>query len=340
MIKAGIIGVSGFSGFELLKILLRHPHVDVTYLSGSRSVGSRLSQLFPQLTGLFNGAVEDIDPVSVSGLDVLFLCLPHRESMGALRGLGADNVKVIDLSADFRLPVSVYEKWYGCRHLMPDKVSEAVYGLCECNRAFIEQASFIANPGCYSTAALLGIVPLLEEIEVDSIIVDAKSGVSGAGRSGDPSLQFCEVNENFKAYSVFTHRHTPEMEEFLSARCGREVRIVFSAHLLPVQRGILSTVYVKLKRKLDWNDIFYLYSSYYEEAAFVRVRETLPEVKDVKGTNFCDVGFVVDDRTGVVAIVSVIDNLIKGASGQAVQNMNLMFGFDEKDGLLPYPFYP
>ncbi len=340
MISAGIVGITGFAGLELVKILSFHKDTVLNYIASRSDVGKKLSDIYPQFKGLIDITVEDIDIERIKNLDVLFLALPHTVSMDIAKQVYG-NVKIIDLSADFRLSnADTYKTWYKKEHLAQDILKEAVYGLCEINRKQIKMSTLTANPGCYATSVILAAAPILKYIDTKNIIADSKSGVSGAGRGVKEGLQYCEVNENFKAYSVCNHRHTPEIEEFLSKISNTDVQLIFSPHLIPMQRGILSTVYVQPKNPIDKEYLFDLYEKFYLNSPFVRISKGLPSTNNVKGSNFCDIGFEVDSRSGRVVIVSVIDNLIKGASGQAVQNMNIMFNLNETEGLMPYPYYP
>ena len=329
MIKAGIVGISGYTGVELLKLLLHHRQVQVAYIASRSHAGKRIDQLYPFLKGFSNLVIEKIDIEKIKTLDVVFLALPHTVSAGIVKDI-FPHVKVVDLSADFRLDIDVYERWYKVRHPAKELIDEAVYGISELNRDKIKHCSLLANPGCYATSVILALAPIAYLID-DSVIIDAKSGVSGAGKSLKESMLFCEVNENFKAYAVGSHRHVAEIEQ----QFGLNNRIVFTAHLLPVQRGILSTIYVNLKRAVDIK----IFDEFYKSEFFIRIVDNPPQIVDVKGTNFCNIyPALIDDKR--LVIVSVIDNLIKGAAGQAIQNMNIMLGLDEKEGLYPAPYYP
>ena len=340
MINVGIIGVNGFTGFELVKILSLHRQVHIEYLASRSLAGRKLSDIFPQYLNISKKTVEAISEKRASSCDVVFLALPHTVSMDIVNRLFG-KTRIIDLSADFRLKsVENYEKWYKKKHTAKKLLKDAVYGLCELNKDKIQNSNLIANPGCYATSIILPLLPIIDKADTRNIIADSKSGVSGAGRKLNEALQFCSVNENFKAYSVATHRHTPEIEEILNSMSQNSISITFSPHLLPVQRGILSTIYVNLKEDLKAEGIFSIYNNFYKNSPFVRIKETLPQLNDVKGSNFCDIGFVLDERNNRLILVSAIDNLIKGASGQAVQNMNIMFKLKESEGLVPYPYYP
>ena len=256
-----------------------------------------------------------------------------------------EKVKVIDLSADFRIKdLDIYSKWYGLEHGSPDFINESVYGLCEINRKDIKNARILANPGCYTTASILALYPLVKErmVDIESIIIDAKSGTSGAGRSTNLSTLFCEVNESIKAYGIGNHRHTPEIEEQLSYSAGETITLNFTPHLVPMNRGILTTSYLKLKDSYNYSNVREIFEKYYKNDYFIRLLDegVFPETRWVSSSNFVDINFKIDERTNRVIVVSAIDNLIKGAAGQAIQNMNIMYGFDEKEGLMQIPLFP
>ena len=339
-INVAVAGATGFVGAELIKLLARHPAVEIVALAHSPGTADApISKTFPQLAGVCDMMVENIDAILNSeNLDAAFLALPHRAAMAVAKPLLARGVKVIDLSADYRLrDVTVYEKWYDVKHEDKENLGSAVYGLCEIYRDKIKNANLVANPGCYPTSALLPLIPLLKAgiVKPENIIIDSKSGASGAGRKVSAALQFCEVNESFKAYGIFSHRHTPEIEQELSLAAGDEkVSVIFTPHLLPLHRGIQSTIYVDCNRQKMSIEIKNAYESAYGGDFFVRVKpegETV-EIKDVANTNFCDISYFVSGEK--LIITSVIDNLLKGASGQALQNFNIMFDFDEKEGLI------
>jgi len=345
MVKVGIYGASGYTGQELLRLLLRHPGVDVVGLTSRQFKGTPVSYVYPVFEGLtdlryIDASIDDIADLS----DFVFLATPHGEAMDVAPIFLEAGKKVVDLSADFRLhDRAVYEKWYE-KHECPEFLGEAVYGLPELYREYIKKARLVANPGCYPTSVILGLAPLLQKglINKESIIVDSKSGVSGAGRETKIGSLFCEVNEGFKAYNVFAHRHHPEMEQEASLLAGSAVKISFVPHLLPLDRGILSSIYAALIDERSASDLLELYRDYYEGETFVRVcREGVyPNLSSVRGSNYCDIGITVDSRLKRVAVFSVIDNLVKGAAGQAVQNMNLMCGFQEDTGLDLVPLFP
>jgi len=346
VVKAFIYGASGYTGQELIRILSRHPACKLTAITSRRYEGKKVSDLFPHLKGYSELSFINTTPEKLASKgDVAFLAVPHGVSM-SVAGIFLDHgLKVIDLSADFRLrKADVYAQWYKS-HEAPELIPHAVYGLPELYRDQIRHSKLIANPGCYPTSIILGLAPLLKEKWVDphAIIVDSKSGVSGAGREPVVSSLFCEVGEAFKAYKVGgSHRHIPEIEQELSHLAGEDLRITFTPHLLPVSRGILSTIYLKPKKSITRQDLVDLYREFYRDAAFVRIcpPDQTPNISDVKGSNFCDLGFALDKRTNRILVFSAIDNLIKGAAGQAVQNMNIMFDLGERAGLDLVPLYP
>ncbi|HSC35324.1 MAG TPA: N-acetyl-gamma-glutamyl-phosphate reductase [Thermodesulfobacteriota bacterium] len=342
--KAAILGASGYTGGELLRLLLTHPHVEVVYLTADKHAGRNISDVFPHLGGFLERRLEPLDTAALPGdIEVVFLALPHGESARVVEELYNRDIKIIDLGADFRLSHGGYKEWYG-EHPCPELIEEAVYGLPEINRPAIKGAKLIANPGCYPTSAILGLAPLLKEnlIEPDSIIVDSKSGVSGAGRSPSLDYHFCEVNEGVKAYKIGEHRHMPEIEEVLSVYSGMGVNVSFTPHLIPMDRGILSTIYVRLKKKRTTGQLLGLYEEHYGNERFVRIspEKVYPSTSQVRGSNFCDIGMRADPENKTAIIVSVIDNLVKGASGAAVQNMNVMMEFEESAGLEAPPIFP
>ena len=345
MVKAGIYGASGYTGQELLRLLLRHPQAEIVAITSRQYKGLPLPQVFPGFQGLTDLVFADHTPEELAGLcNVVFLALPHSISMQAAPVFHAAGVKVIDLSADFRIhDVTTYEKWYG-KHTSAGLLPQAVYGLPELYRSAIAAGNFIANPGCYPTSVILGLAPLLKGNYIDhtSIIVDSKSGVSGAGREAKVGSLYCEVAESFNAYNVGRHRHTPEMEQELSLLAGKQITISFTPHLLPVSRGILSTIYAGLAKKATADELLALYRDFYRREKFVTIYPdgALPNISSVRGTNFCHLGLVVDARTNRVVVIAAIDNLVKGAAGQAIQNMNIMCGFAEDCGLEMMPLFP
>lgn len=345
MKKVAVIGASGYTGVELLRLLAGHPSTEVVAVTSRQYQGQPISQVFPSLRGIFDLVCEPVDIASIAArADLVFTALPHKSAMEVIPDFLAAGCQVIDLSADYRLrDQQVYEAWYQ-PHTSPELLEEAVYGLPELYRIEISGARLVANPGCYPTSVALGLTPLLEEklISHQSLIIDSKSGVTGAGRGLKEGSLFCEVNEGFKAYGVASHRHTPEIEQTLSQVAGEKVQVNFTPHLLPVDRGILSTCYASLLQEQSTADLLTLYRGHYANEPFVRIlpEGELPNIAHVRGTNYCDIGLVSDPRTGRVVVVSVIDNLCKGAAGQALQNFNLMAGLDESDGLGGAPLFP
>ncbi|MCD6527040.1 MAG: N-acetyl-gamma-glutamyl-phosphate reductase [Desulfuromonas sp.] len=343
--KVAVVGASGYTGVELLRLLVRHPDVEITSITSRQYEEQEISSVFPSLSHLVDMACTavDIDQIAANA-DVVFTALPHKTAMEVVPGFLERGCKVVDLSADYRLhDVAVYEQWYQS-HTSPELLEEAVYGLPELFRSEIASARLVANPGCYPTSVALALIPLLKHALIDhrTLIVDSKSGTSGAGRSAKTASLYCEVNEGFKAYSVANHRHTPEIEQTLSHVANEPVMINFTPHLLPVNRGILSTCYAQLSRSIDFTSLKALYENFYAEEPFVRVLpgEQLPNIAYLQGSNYADVGFVIDERTQRIIVVSAIDNLVKGAAGQALQNMNIMSGLDECAGLDIVPLFP
>jgi N-acetyl-gamma-glutamyl-phosphate reductase len=339
MIRTAVIGATGYTGAELIKILLRHPNVKIAALTTRQPKPIPVRQIVPTLP---EDVPFEIEPFSFPQLkkkaDLVFLCLPHTESALTGEKFRKAGKIVIDLSADFRLrQVPVYEKWYGVEHPRPALLKEAVYGLPELFREKIRKADLIANPGCYPTGASLGIIPLLKKrlIDPERIIIDAKSGVSGAGKKLTPATQYCEVEGNFLAYKVGKHQHTPEIEQTLSGVLGREVKATFVTHLLPVSRGILSTIYLTRKKGVSAAEVREAFAEFYRREPFVRVNPegAFPSLADVRHTNYCDIGILAGEDSTQVVVVTAIDNLLKGASGQAVQNMNIRCGFSEEAGI-------
>jgi N-acetyl-gamma-glutamyl-phosphate reductase len=346
MLNVAIVGASGYTGLELIRILYCHPEVAVTCLTSEQSAGRRISDIFPTLRGRCDLILENLEPVRVAGkADLIFTALPHKAAMEVVPTFLKLGRRVIDLSADYRLSdPEVYSAWYE-PHLNPANLKKAVYGLPEVRRAKIRGAKLVANPGCYPTSIILGLAPLLKKglINTGDIIADSASGVTGAGRSAKVDSLYCEVNEGFRAYGVGgVHRHTPEIEQELSLLAGEPLVITFTPHLVPMDRGILSTVYATPCKETTTENLVRLYEESYKGEPFVRVlpRGTLPNTAFVRGSNFCDIAPLVDKRTGRVIIVSAIDNLVKGASGQAVQNMNLVCGFPETMGLEGLALFP
>lgn len=338
MLPVAIIGATGYTGLELLRLLLAHSQVQVVAVTSEKLAGEDFCKHFPAFQGRIALKLESLQPESIAKrAKLVFLALPHHEAMKAAATFLQLGCIVIDLSADFRLrDAATYEQWYG-NHSEKECLAQAVYGLPELYRDKIKKADLIANPGCYPTSCILGLAPLLREkwIDLKSIHCDSKSGVSGAGRSASVDLLFGEVNEDFKAYKVTGHRHTPEIEQELSALAGQSVTVSFTPHLVPMNRGILSTLYAQTTKPCDAKKLHQLYSEFYKNEVFVRVRALgdFPSTNEVRMTNYCDLGVHWDARTGRAVIVSVIDNLTKGASGQAVQNMNIRMGFEETEAL-------
>lgn len=338
--KVSVIGATGYVGVELTRFLLRHPHVQISRLTTSQPQGIALRTLLPEVHAASTLQVVPYDKNDViQNSEVVFLCLPHTEAMQhAAAFLDAGKV-VIDLSADFRLKNSAeYPAWYGVEHLAPALLKQSVYGLAEFYSDAVKKAQLIANPGCYPTSALLGLLPLVKKklIDLSSIVVNAASGVSGAGKKPSSVTHFCEVHENYFAYKVGKHQHTPEIEQILSENAGSSIQIDFTTHLLPVNRGILSTIYAKQLAGVTEEQIRGAFEEFYGKSLFVRLRKKgeYPALKDVQHSNFCDLGVLVNARTKTVTVLSAIDNLVKGAAGQAIQNLNIRFGWDEGISLL------
>ncbi|MBW5448452.1 N-acetyl-gamma-glutamyl-phosphate reductase [Cohnella sp. CFH 77786] len=345
--RAAIVGSTGYGGVELIRLLQSHPNVTVTSVISSSSAGAPIAEGYPHLTEIRTDLLDGIDAESIrSKADVVFLATPHGVSMKLAPEFLAAGLKVIDLSGDFRLKnVESYRTWYKHEPAPQTDVDRAVYGLCEVFGAEVADHPFISNPGCYATTASLALYPAVQAgwIDPDSIIIDAKSGVSGAGRGLSLGNHFSEINENFKAYKVNSHQHTPEIEQTLSRAAGRPVTLTFTPHLVPMTRGIMCTSYAALTGSFSSNaDFVKLYREFYEGRPFVRIRPEgqLPATKEVWGSNYCDIGFSADPRTKRITIVSVTDNLVKGAAGQAIQNLNLSMGWDETLGLRFTPAYP
>lgn len=352
-LKVSIIGSTGYAGKELVKILMNHQRVELVHLVSSSYAGKNVTEIFPELLNKLDKKLINLNLDVVSqGSDMVFTALPHTVSMGVVPELLKKGVKVVDLSADYRLKNStVYKEWYKKKlnQISKELLSEAIYGLPEIYLDKIKDTSLLANPGCYPTSVILGIAPLLKYhvVEPEGIIIDSKSGTSGAGKKLSLGLHFAECNENFKAYKVVRHNHIPEIEQELTSiyfsgddnkqkQQETGIKITFTPHLIPINRGILSTCYLSLKGSKKEEEVLEIYQKYYHKAPFVRIFEppNLPEIKFVAGTNYCDIGFSIDERTGKIKIISVIDNLLKGAAGQAVQNMNIMSGFPETCGLV------
>lgn len=346
MIKAGIIGATGYAGAELVRLLAGHKDVDIVWYGSRSYINDNYANVYRNFCKIVDARCLDDNLEELADqADVIFTATPQGFLASVLTEEILEKTKVIDLSADFRIKdVAVYEKWYGIEHKSPQFLAEAVYGLCEINREKIRGARLVANPGCYTTCSILTAYPLAREglIDMDTLIVDAKSGTSGAGRGAKVPNLFCEVNENIKAYGVATHRHTPEIEEQLGYAAGRPVTLSFTPHLVPMNRGILATEYASLQEMVSWEEVKKIYEKYYGKETFIRVLDqgVCPETKWVEGSNYVDIGFQIDPRTGRIILMGAIDNLVKGAAGQAVQNMNLLFGLPETQGLELVPMFP
>ncbi len=336
--KTGVIGSTGYAGQQLVWFLNNHKKVEISFLASHSYSGNEYASIYKNHRGFMQSNCINIQQVyeNLSSVDIVFIALPHGKSMNITKGLLSRGVKVIDLGADFRLKGSeLYKEWYELDHQGEELLKDAVYGLPELNKKSVQRAQLIANPGCYPTASILALAPLIKNnlIDASTIIIDAKSGVSGAGRSLSTGTLFCECNETVKAYKVGEHRHIPEIEQELSLLADENINLLFTPHLVPMNRGILATCYGKASTEVSLADLQKIYTDFYSEDYFVRVVEDIPETKWVTGSNFCDIGIKFDKRTNRIIAISAIDNLIKGAAGQAVQNMNIMCGFDEWEGL-------
>ncbi len=351
MLKVGIIGATGYAGNELVRLLMGHKDVEIKWYGSRSYIDKKYAEVYQNMFEIVeDNCLDDNMEELASKVDVIFTATPQGFLAGVLTEEILSKVKIIDLSADFRIKdVKTYEKWYKIEHKSPQFIEEAVYGLCEINRDKVKGARLIANPGCYTTCSILTAYPLVKEglIDPDTLIIDAKSGTSGAGRGAKLPNLFCEVNENMKAYGVTNHRHTPEIEEQLGYAAGKEIVVNFTPHLIPMNRGILATEYATLNKKADgtlptYGEVKAVYDKYYKNEKFVRVleKDICPETKWVEGSNYVDVNFKIDERTGRIVMMGALDNLVKGAAGQAVQNMNLLFGFDEAEGLNLVPMFP
>jgi len=338
MLRVGIMGASGYAGEELIRILLRHPEVRITALA-AKVERAPIHKIYPWLKNILNLECSDMKAEDIAELcDCVFLALPHKASMQFAPIFLKKDKKVIDLSADFRLKdISVYEKWYEVKHDCPDYIKKAVYGLPEFYREKIKKADLIANPGCYPTSIILGVAPFLKEdiVEKDFILCDSKSGVSGAGRTPTQALMFTELQNSLRPYKINNHRHIPEIEQELGFICGAKVKVDFIPHLVPIERGILSTIYLRLKKDIGTKEALNILKDFYKDEYFIRVLDenTYPDTKDVVRTNFCDISVKAFPEKSLMIVMTALDNLVKGASGQAVQNMNIIYGFDERIGL-------
>lgn len=344
MIKAAVLGATGYAGIELVRLLTMHPETEIEILGSHSFAGQKISDVYKNFVHILENECEELNLEKVSKCDVAFTALPHGASKAVIPSLIEQGIMVIDLSGDYRYDkAEVYEQWYGEKHSSPELLKESVYGLPELHREKIKKARLIGNPGCYTTCSILGAAPLLANgiAETKNIIIDAKSGVTGAGRGLSLQNSFCECTENMKAYKVATHRHTSEIEQELGNIAGEDIVLSFTPHLIPQKRGILATIYVNLNRKSSAEELTKMYKDYYKDEFFVRVKEVgeLPETKHVAGSNFVDIGICYDERLQRAVVVSALDNIVKGAAGQAVQNMNLLFGLDEKTGLSNPGFY-
>lgn len=346
MIKAGIIGATGYAGGELVRILSAHREVQIVWYGSRSYIDQKYADVYRNMFQIVDAVCMDDNMEELaSQVDVIFTATPQGLCASLVNEDILSKVRIIDLSADFRLKdVDVYEQWYKIEHKSPRFIGEAVYGLCEVNREEVKKARLVANPGCYTTCSILTAYPLAKEglIDMSTLIIDAKSGTSGAGRGAKVPNLYCEVNENIKAYGVASHRHTPEIEEQLGYAAGEKVVLNFTPHLVPMNRGILATEYAKLKKEVTWEEVKAVYDKYYANEKFIRVlgKGVCPETKWVEGSNYVDIGFTIDERTGRIIMMGAIDNLVKGAAGQAVQNMNLMFGLKESEGLELVPMFP
>ena len=346
MIRAGIIGSTGYAGAELVRLLLGHKDVEIVWYGSRSYIEQKYASVYQNMFRLVDDVCRDDNMKELAReADVIFTATPQGLCASLVDDDILEETKIIDLSADFRMKdVAVYEKWYKITHPSPQYLPEAVYGLCEINREDVKKARLVANPGCYTTCSILTAYPLVKEglIDGNTLIIDAKSGTSGAGRGAKVDNLFCEVNENMKAYGVATHRHTPEIEEQLGYAAGYPVTISFTPHLVPMNRGILVTAYASLKQAVTWEEVHDIYEKYYGNEYFIRLLEKgiCPQTRWVEGSNFVDIGFQLDPRTNRIVMMGALDNLVKGAAGQAVQNMNLMFGLDEAEGLRLVPVFP
>lgn len=346
MIKVGIIGSTGYAGQEIVRLILNHKDAEVVWYGSRSYIDKKYYEVFGNMFRIVDDkCLDDNMEELAKAVDVIFTATPQGLCASLVNEEILNKVKIIDLSADFRIKdVKVYEKWYGLEHKSPQFIDEAVYGLCEINREKIKGARLIANPGCYTTCSILSFYPLLKEglIDPNSIIIDAKSGTSGAGRGAKVNNLFCEVNENIKAYGVLTHRHTPEIEEQLGYAAGEPLKIIFTPHLVPMNRGILVTGYANLKQSLTYETVRVAYDKYYADEKFIRVldQNVCPETRWVEGSNYVDVNFKIDERTNRIVVMGALDNIVKGAAGQAIQNMNLIFGLPESEGLELAPMFP
>ncbi len=346
MIRVGIIGSTGYAGNELVRLLLGHKEAQIVWYGSRSYIDQKYADVYRNMFKMVDAVCLDDNMEELANqVDVIFTATPQGLCASLVNDEILSKVKIIDLSADFRLKdVSIYEEWYKIEHKSPQYIEEAVYGLCEINREDIKGKRLVANPGCYTTCSILTLYPMVKEGIIDpaSIIIDAKSGTSGAGRGAKVANLFCEVNESMKAYGVGNHRHTPEIEEQLGYACGQDVKLIFTPHLVPMNRGILATAYGNLTREVTYEEIKAIYDKYYGNETFIRVldKDVCPETRWVEGSNFVDINFKIEPRTNRLIMMGAIDNLVKGAAGQAVQNMNIIFGLPENEGLMQIPMFP
>ena len=341
--NVGIIGATGYTGSELVRLLLEHPDINLKVVTSESSSGQKYSDIYQHFDELTDVVLESMDNIKNYELDLVFLALPHGISMDFVKDYGLDKFRIIDLSGDFRLPTKeMYEQWYHKVHACPEYIEQAVFGMPELFRDEIRNAQLVANPGCYPTSAILALAPLLKQelIDPNDIVVDSKSGVTGAGAKAKPKTHFPEVFGNFAAYGLRSHRHTPEIQSTLGKFSGNEVSVIFTPHLLPIDRGILSTTYSRPLDEMSAELVREIYLNFYDREHFVRILDSPPSVKHVRGSNYCDIYVTYDERTNRILTVSTIDNLVKGAAGQAIQNMNIMFGLIERTGLKIPPLSP
>ncbi len=341
--KVGIVGATGYTGSELVRLLKHHPEVSLEVITSRSNVGDKFSDIHPQFKGLADMKMEDVKNIDKYSLDLVFLALPHTVSMDFVKEKGTKKYKIVDLSGDFRLKsVAEYEKWYKTKHTCPKMVKQAAFGLPELFRSSVRKTRLVANPGCYPTSAILALAPLLRQGVIDpkEIIVDSKSGVTGAGAKVSEKTHFPDVFGDFKAYSLHHHRHTPEIEAALKDYTGMKNQTLFTPHLLPVDRGILTTTYTKPKQEVNDEILYGIFETFYRKEYFVRILDNPPSIKNVRGSNFCDLHVSYDERTNKIITVSALDNLVKGAAGQAIQNMNIMLDLIERTGLQYLPLSP
>ncbi|MGG1676356.1 N-acetyl-gamma-glutamyl-phosphate reductase [Neobacillus sp. NRS-1170] len=344
--KAAIIGGTGYGSVELIRLIHKHPHLEVGTVVSNSQAGKNFSETYPHLSGIIDQPLEKFDADSISNKnEIVFLATPSGVSSNLVPQLLDKGIKCVDLSGDFRLrSADEYEKWYKHSPASETYLNQAIYGLSEIYKEKISNSTLIANPGCYPTASILALLPIINTkiADYESIVIDAKSGVSGAGRGLSLTSHFAEINENLKAYKLGEHQHIPEIEQILSDENGSPINISFTTHLVPMNRGIMCSVYVKLNDSFSTEEVHQIYNEFYKNKPFVRVRPqgNIPSTKEVQGSNYCDIGLHVDKRTNRLTIISVIDNLVKGAAGQAIQNVNIMNGWDERTGLTDIPLYP